>query len=135
MKLRKIKSVENKLQIKRLGYIKTAFWGCPIPIIYREDGEILTVEENQLPVKLPDIQNFGEKSTSLSDIPQWKETVCAKTGMKAIGKQILLILLDLRGITLGIIILDLTNPAKSVDSQPVDQYTGDRTRYFTFGIF
>ena len=80
----KIGRKKTNYKLRDWGISRQRFWGCPIPIIYREDGEILTVEENQLPVKLPDIQNFGEKSTSLNDIPQWKETVCAKTGMKAI---------------------------------------------------
>ncbi len=70
-------------KLRDWGISRQRFWGCPIPIIYREDGEILAVEDNQLPVKLPDIENFTESSSALSNIPGWKETVCPKTGMKA----------------------------------------------------
>ena len=81
---------KNKIGKKKINYklrdwgiSRQRFWGCPIPIIYREDGEILAVEESQLPVKLPDIKNFSESSSALSNIPGWKETICPKTGMKA----------------------------------------------------
>ena len=70
-------------KLRDWGISRQRFWGCPIPIIYREDGEILVVEDNELPVKLPDIDNFNESSSALNNIPGWKETVCPKTGMKA----------------------------------------------------
>lgn len=34
------------------------YWGCPIPIIYRDDGSIEAVPEDQLPVLLPTDVNF-----------------------------------------------------------------------------
>ena len=43
------------------------YWGCPIPIIYCEDGTIETVPEEQLPVLLPtDVQFTGEGNPLLS---------------------------------------------------------------------
>ncbi len=71
-------------KLRDWGISRQRFWGCPIPIIYREDGEVLTVDEKDLPVKLPKIEKFDESSGTLSNIPGWKETVCTKTGMKAI---------------------------------------------------
>ena len=87
-----INELENKnfgkrkinFKLRDWGISRQRFWGCPIPIIYREDGEILAVEDDQLPVKLPDIKNFSESSSALENIPGWKETVCSKTGMKAV---------------------------------------------------
>ena len=70
-------------KLRDWGISRQRFWGSPIPIIYREDGEILTVEDAELPVKLPDIETFNESSSALSNIDGWKETVCPKTGMKA----------------------------------------------------
>jgi len=70
-------------KLRDWGISRQRFWGCPIPIIYREDGEILVVEDEDLPVKLPDIENFSESSSALSNISDWKNTVCPKTGMKA----------------------------------------------------
>ncbi len=71
-------------KLRDWGISRQRFWGCPIPIIYREDGEILAVEDDQLPVTLPDIKNFSESSSALNNIPGWKDTTCPKTGMKAI---------------------------------------------------
>ena len=87
-----IKEIENKnigrskinFKLRDWGISRQRFWGCPIPVIYREDGEILTVEETDLPVKLPEIKNFSESSSALDGIPGWKETICPKTGMKAV---------------------------------------------------
>ena len=74
---------KTNFKLRDWGISRQRFWGCPIPIIYREDGEVLAVEENELPVKLPEVDNFGESSKTLNNIPGWNETVCPKTGMKA----------------------------------------------------
>ncbi len=87
-----IKEIENKnigrskinFKLRDWGISRQRFWGCPIPIIYREDGEVLPVENTQLPVKLPDIDNFTESSSALNNIEGWKETSCPETGMKAL---------------------------------------------------
>ncbi len=87
-----IEQIENKkigrskvnFKLRDWGISRQRFWGCPIPIIYREDGEVLSVEEAELPVKLPDIKNFTESSSALSNIKGWKETKCPKTGMNAL---------------------------------------------------
>ena len=86
-----ILEIENKkigrkkinYKLRDWGISRQRFWGCPIPIIYREDGKILAVEDTDLPVKLPEIENFNESSTALNDIKSWKETICPKTGMRA----------------------------------------------------
>ena len=81
---RKLGKRKINFKLRDWGISRQRFWGCPIPIIYREDGEILAVEDNDLPIKLPDIENFSESSTALNNISGWKETTCPKTGMKAI---------------------------------------------------
>ena len=74
---------KTNYKLRDWGISRQRFWGCPIPIIYREDGEILAVDEEDLPVKLPDIKEFGESSTTLNNINDWKETVCPETGKRA----------------------------------------------------
>ena len=49
-------------KLRDWGISRQRFWGCPIPIIYREDGEVLAVEDAELPIKLPDIKNFSENN-------------------------------------------------------------------------
>ena len=61
------------------------YWGCPIPIIYREDGKIMPVDENELPVLLPDDIDFSKKKGNpLDNHPSWKYTTCKETGLNAI---------------------------------------------------
>ena len=81
---------EKKIGVKKINYklrdwgiSRQRFWGCPIPIIYREDGEVLTVEEGELPVKLPELEEFNESSSALKNNKNWQKTICKKTGMKA----------------------------------------------------
>ena len=81
---KKIGRRKINFKLRDWGVSRQRFWGCPIPIIYREDGEILAVEDSELPVKLPDIKKFTESSSALNNISDWKETVCPKTGLKAI---------------------------------------------------
>ncbi len=81
---KKIGRSKINFKLRDWGISRQRFWGCPIPIIYREDGEIIAVEEDSLPVELPDIKKFNESATALNNISGWKETSCPKTGMKAI---------------------------------------------------
>ena len=76
------KSVKYKL--KDWGVSRQRYWGCPIPIIYREDGEILAVEENELPIRLPNDIELNSAGNPLENHPNWKKTKCPRTGMDAI---------------------------------------------------
>ncbi len=83
--IEKLKIGRKKINFKLRdwGISRQRFWGCPIPIIYREDGKVLAVEDSELPVRLPGKEDFNEKLTTLNNIPSWRETACPKTGMKA----------------------------------------------------
>tara|TARA_Y100000022_G_scaffold91981_1_gene79455 strand:- start:7121 stop:8707 length:1587 start_codon:yes stop_codon:yes gene_type:complete len=80
----KIGGKKTDFRLRDWGVSRQRYWGCPIPIIYREDGKTLTVEEKDLPVKLPDNINFKNSGNPLSNHPSWKNTICRKTGKKAI---------------------------------------------------
>ncbi len=84
LETKKIGRKKVNYKLRDWGISRQRFWGCPIPIIYREDGEIMPVEDSELPVKLPEIKNFNESSSALNNISDWKETICPKTGLKAI---------------------------------------------------
>ncbi|MDC3131883.1 leucine--tRNA ligase [Pelagibacteraceae bacterium] len=77
-----IKKINYKL--RDWGISRQRFWGCPIPIIYREDGEIKTVSEKSLPVKLPEINQLNESSSALKNFSNWVNTKCEETGMNAV---------------------------------------------------
>ena len=77
------RAVKN-YKLRDWGISRQRYWGCPIPIIYREDGQILPVDKSELPVKLPDDIDFSAGGNPLENHPTWKYTKCSKTGLNAI---------------------------------------------------
>jgi leucyl-tRNA synthetase len=57
------------------------YWGCPIPVVYCETDGLVPVPEDQLPVRLPDIQDYAPKGKSpLAAAEDWVNTICPKCG-------------------------------------------------------
>ena len=55
------------------------YWGEPIPMIYCEEHGWQPVPEDQLPIKLPEVENYeptDDGQSPLSSIPGWVDTVC-----------------------------------------------------------
>ena len=80
----KIGSKQVNYRLRDWGISRQRYWGCPIPIIYREDGEVIPVPDNELPVSLPDDIDFDSPGNPLEKHPTWKYTTCSETGMKAV---------------------------------------------------
>ncbi len=62
------------------------FWGTPIPMIHTEDGRIVPVPSDQLPVELPSVEGLDltPKGTSpLGAATDWVTTVDPETGAPA----------------------------------------------------
>ena len=60
------------------------YWGAPIPILYCDQCGIVPVPEDQLPVLLPDIEEFAPKGKSpLAAAEDWVHTECPKCGGEA----------------------------------------------------
>jgi len=70
-------------RLKDWGISRQRYWGCPIPILYREDGKIISIPEKDLPVTLPEDIDFSKPGNPLENHPTWKYTNCPETGMKA----------------------------------------------------
>ena len=79
----KIGSSKVIYRLKDWGISRQRYWGCPIPIIYREDGKVILVPEKDLPVELPKDIDFSKPGNPLENHPTWKYTKCPETGMKA----------------------------------------------------
>ena len=84
LKEKKIGNPKTIYRLKDWGISRQRYWGCPIPIMYREDGKIILVPEKDLPVALPDDVDFKKSGNPLENHPTWKYTKCPETGMKAI---------------------------------------------------
>ncbi len=71
-------------RLKDWGISRQRYWGCPIPIVYLEDGTIETVDKSELPITLPDDVNLNSSGNPLANHPNWKKTIHKKTGKPAI---------------------------------------------------
>tara|TARA_B100000767_G_scaffold150764_1_gene141955 strand:- start:4605 stop:7121 length:2517 start_codon:yes stop_codon:yes gene_type:complete len=71
-------------RLKDWGISRQRYWGCPIPMIYLEDGTVVPVEKSELPVELPDDVDLNTKGNPLENHPNWKITSQKSTGKKAL---------------------------------------------------
>ena len=91
-----IKAVSDYAEEKALGRKKVnyklkdwsisrqRYWGCPIPIIHCPKCGEVAVEDDQLPVVLPKVDNYIPKGRSpLADVPEYMNVKCPKCGGEA----------------------------------------------------
>ena len=91
-KLKIIEAIENKeigkktisFRLKDWGVSRQRYWGCPIPMIYLEDGTIVPVEKDELPITLPKDVDLKKSGNPLANHPSWKRTIQKNTGKPAI---------------------------------------------------
>jgi leucyl-tRNA synthetase len=57
------------------------YWGAPIPIVYCDECGMVPVPEDQLPVELPEIEDYSPHGQSpLAAATDWVTTTCPKCG-------------------------------------------------------
>jgi leucyl-tRNA synthetase len=57
------------------------YWGCPIPVVHCERDGIVPVPEEELPVLLPEIEDYAPKGKSpLETAEDWIKVSCPKCG-------------------------------------------------------
>jgi leucyl-tRNA synthetase len=60
------------------------YWGCPIPILYCDECGLVPVPEEDLPVLLPEVEEYLPKGRSpLAAAEEWVHTTCPRCGGEA----------------------------------------------------
>ena len=82
--LEKKKSGKKKInfRLKDWGISRQRYWGCPIPIAYDENGNFVTVPDDQLPIKLPENINLKTKGNPLDHQENWRKIKIAGKNYK-----------------------------------------------------
>ena len=79
-----IGSKKISYRLKDWGISRQRYWGCPIPMVYLEDGTVVPVEKEELPIKLPNDIDLRTPGNPLANHPTWKNTIHKKTKKKAL---------------------------------------------------
>jgi len=67
-------------------FSRQRYWGEPIPVLHFEDGSFRCLDEDELPLLLPNVEQYepsGTGESPLATIKEWVEITDSKTGKKA----------------------------------------------------
>jgi leucyl-tRNA synthetase len=68
-------------RLRDWGFSRQRYWGCPIPIVYCEQCGIVPVPEKDLPVLLPEVEDFRPKGKPpLASNEEWLHVPCPRCG-------------------------------------------------------
>ena len=62
-------------RLKDWGVSRQRYWGCPIPVAYDKNGNVITLPKKDLPVKLPEKVNLNSKGNPLDFKEDWKNVI------------------------------------------------------------
>ncbi|MFN8179554.1 MAG: leucine--tRNA ligase [bacterium] len=66
-------------------FSRQRYWGEPIPLLHGDDGEVIPVPDDELPLVLPELEDFrptGKPEPLLAKAGAWIEVVDPRTGKK-----------------------------------------------------
>ena len=69
----------TNFKIRDWGVSRQRYWGCPIPVIYYEDGNYRVLDKEELPVMLPEDVSLEGKGNPLLNKENWRKLICPKT--------------------------------------------------------
>ena len=75
----KIGNQSINYKLRDWGVSRQRYWGCPIPVIYYEDGTYRVLDKNELPVILPYDVSLEGKGNALLQNDEWRKIICPKT--------------------------------------------------------
>jgi leucyl-tRNA synthetase len=68
-------------RLRDWSFSRQRYWGCPIPIIYCDDCGVVPVPESDLPVVLPEVDDYRPKGVPpLASNEEWLHVPCPKCG-------------------------------------------------------
>jgi leucyl-tRNA synthetase len=68
-------------RLRDWGFSRQRYWGCPIPIVYCDDCGIVPVPEAELPVLLPEVDDYKPKGVPpLAQAEDWVRVPCPRCG-------------------------------------------------------
>ena len=70
---KKVGKKKINFRLKDWGISRQRYWGCPIPMAYNKNNEVLKVPEKYLPIKLPENINLNTKGNPLDQQHEWKK--------------------------------------------------------------
>jgi leucyl-tRNA synthetase len=70
---KKLGQKKINFRLKDWGISRQRYWGCPIPIAYDQDGNVLKIPQGDLPVKLPENVDLNCKGNPLDNEKDWKK--------------------------------------------------------------
>ena len=73
MENKKIGKKKINFRLKDWGVSRQRYWGCPIPIAYNSNNEIVKVPPEKLPIKLPEKINLNVNGNPLDHQKEWKK--------------------------------------------------------------
>ena len=71
----KIGNKKINYRLKDWGISRQRYWGCPIPVAYDKNNNIVKIPKSDLPVKLPEKININTNGNPLNNQNDWKNII------------------------------------------------------------